>query len=120
MIIYSIVRLFQESESIKIFDGLSDAAKEQSTLTTLYIPFYMGFFLYIVYECYNIYSKLRHEELPEIKADPFFEDLLKEIYDRSPKLYLIILFIFLYILSLGIYVLAWILNHHFGKRFKYF
>ena len=85
MIIYSIVRLFQENESIKIFDGLNEATTEQAILTTLYILFYMGFFLYIVYECYNIYSKLRHEELPEIKADPFFEDLLKEIYDRNPK-----------------------------------
>ena len=119
MIIYSIVRLRTE-EGPKSFSELCEALIEQSVLTSIYIIFFVGFFLYIIYEYDNIYNKLRHEELLEIKADPFFEDLLQEIYDRNPKSYLMFLFMGLYVLSLIIYDLAWILNYRFGLKHKYF
>ena len=119
MVIYSVIRLIKE-DGETIFENFCYALTEQVLLFLPYLFLFWGFFLYIVYEYVNIYVKLGHEELLEIKADPFFEDLLKEIYDRNPKPYLIILFIALYSLSLIIYILAWILNHCFGKIIKYF
>ena len=82
-----------------------------------YLVAYIGFFIYTVCEYDNIFNKLRHEELINIKADPFIEDLLKEIYDRNPKEYVFIIFICMYILSLVIFILAWILSHHFTKKY---
>ena len=119
MVIYSIIRLIKEEENYG-FNNSDEALGEQLLLIIPYIIFFVGFFLYIVYEYDNIYNKLRHEELIEIKGDPFFEDLLKEVYDRNPKPYLMFLFIALYILSMIIFALAWILNYFFAKKHKYF
>ena len=100
-------------------EGFNADAVLFGKLTTIipYLIFYVGFFLYITYEYDNIYFKLGHEELLEVKADPFFEDLLKEIYERNPKPYVMIIFILMYILSLGIFILAWYLSHRFTKKY---
>ena len=114
MIIYSISRIYKEDEN----NGLSNsdrAMDEQIVLHMVYIICFVGFFLYIVYEYDNIYNQMRHEELLEIKGDPFFEDLIQEIYDRNPKPYVFFIFITLYIVSLILFILAWILNHCFAK-----
>ena len=119
MIIYSISRIYKEDEN----NGLSNsdrAMDEQIVLHMVYIICFVGFFLYIVYEYDNIYNQMRHEELLEIKGDPFFEDLLQKIYDRNPKRYQMFLFMGFYILSLIIFVCAWILNHIYAKKNKYF
>ena len=82
-----------------------------------YLIFYIGYFIYIVYEYDNIYNKLRHEELLEIKGDPFFEDLLKEIHDRNPKPLMVLIIIGLFGFSLILFLLAWILSQIFTKRY---
>ena len=114
MIIYSIVTWTKEDETSS-FNESGEVIVEQLAITIPYLMFFIGFFLYIVYEYDNIYIKLRHEELLEIKGDPFFEDLIQEIYDRNPKPYVFFIFITLYIVSLILFILAWILNHCFAK-----
>ena len=52
-----------------------------------------------------------------MKVDPFLEDLLKEVYDRNPKAIYVIFIIILYTASIVVFLLAWILSHHFTKKY---
>ena len=74
-----------------------------------YFLFFIGFFSYTLYEFFNIYKNKRPFELSNIKADPFLEDLLKEIQGRHcEEIYLIIVIILLPS-SLGIFIIDFIL-----------
>ena len=90
--------------------------KAKLYIIIVYSIFWIGYFIYTVYKYDNIFNKLRHDELLEIKADPFFEDLLKEIYNANPKT-MYILFISLYVVSMAIFIFAWILSHYFTKQY---
>ena len=73
-----------------------------------YFLFFIGFFSYTLYEFFNIYKNKRPFELSNIKADPFIEDLLKEIQGRHcEEIYLIIVIILLPS-SLGIFIIGFI------------
>ena len=90
--------------------------KAKLYIIIVYSIFWIGYFIYTVYEYDYIFNKLRHDELLDIKADPFFEDLLKEIYNANPKT-MYILFISLYVVSMAIFIFAWILSHYFTKQY---
>jgi len=61
-----------------------------------YLFFYIGFYTYIVYEYVKIYIEREHDEIINMKVDPFLEDLLKEVYDRNPKAIYVIFIIILF------------------------
>ena len=82
-----------------------------------YSAFYIGFFIYITYKYTDIYKRKRYGELKDIKADPFLEDFLKEIYENIPKEVYTIGIIILYIASLCTFICAWILSHRYTKRY---
>ena len=82
-----------------------------------YLIFYIGFYAYIVYEYVKIYIQREHEELINMKVDPFLEDLLKEVYDRNPKHIYVLIIVILYTASIVVFLLAWILSHHFTKKY---
>ena len=82
-----------------------------------YLIFYIGFYIYIVYEYVKIYLQREHDEIINMKVDPFLEDLLKEIYDRNPKQIYALIIVILYTASMVVFLLSWILSHHFTKKY---
>ena len=76
-------------------------------MTLFHFIFFVGFFIYTLYENSNIYNDRKIEELPNIKADPFLEDFLAEIKERHPSQNLILLIISLYSISFGLVLLSW-------------
>ena len=82
-----------------------------------YSAFFIGFFIYFVCKYNELYIRKGYKELINIKADPFIEDFLKEIWQQIPKEIYTIIIITLYIISAGIFILAWILSYRFTKRY---
>ena len=82
-----------------------------------YLIFYIGFYIYIVYEYVKIYLQREHDEIINMKVEPFLEDLLKEIYDRNPKQIYALIIVILYTASMVVFLLSWILSHHFTKKY---
>ena len=115
LIIFSLTRFLHKDVPNEGFDPCA-VLMGKLYIIIPYLIFYIGYFIYIVYEYDNIYNKLRHEELLEIKADPFFEDLLQEIYDRNPNSNIVLIFISLYVLSMLLYITAMIINHRFHRK----
>ena len=100
-------------------EGFNEAATLASKLTVIfpYLIFYIGFFSYIIYEYFNIYKNRNPEELLKIKADPFLEDLLKEIKNRHIDEINILMLIIIYSGAMVLFLLAWILSQIFTKRY---
>ena len=100
-------------------EGFNEAATLASKLTVIfpYLIFYIGFFTYIIYEYFNIYKNRNPEELLKIKADPFLEDLLKEIKNRHIDEINILTLIIIYSGAMVLFLLAWILSQIFTKRY---
>ena len=116
LIIFSIRRFFHKDVPN---EGFNKAAVLKAKLCIIipYSAFYIGFFIYITLKYTEIYKRKGYSELIKIKADPFLEDVLKETYDKIPKESNIIAIIILYAISLCIFILAWILSHHFTKKY---
>ena len=81
------------------------------------MEFFIEFFIYIIYKYNQLYIQKGHRESIKIKADPFLEDFLKEIYDQIPKEGFTIGIITLYVLSIYIFFYAWILSNYYTKRY---
>jgi hypothetical protein len=82
-----------------------------------YLIFYIGYFVYIVYEYVNIYQRLKPFDLRDIKADPFIEEFLEDIESRHFSEITVIIIITLYSASMCTFLLAWILSQIFTKRY---
>ena len=85
-----------------------------------YLIFFIGYFVYIIYEYCDQYRNKNYEILSNIKGDPFWEDFIDEIKGRYPNEKYIILLIICYSVSMAIFILAWILSHIFTKRYMRF
>ena len=116
LIILSSMRFFHKDIEN---EGFNEAATLISKLTVIfpYLIFYIGFFTYIIYEYFNIYKNRNPEELLKIKADPFLEDLLKEIKNRHIDEINILTLIIIYSGAMVLFLLAWILSQIFTKRY---
>ena len=75
-----------------------------------HLVFFIGFFIYFLYEYSKIYKGRRPFDLTKVKADPFIEDLLKEIQDRHTEENLILAIIIMYSCSAGILIIAGIIG----------
>ena len=82
-----------------------------------YLIFLIGYLIYLIYAYNDIYKNKKPFELVDIKADPFIEDLLKEIQNRHLNKGFILAIISLYFISLVIFIIAWILSRIFTKRY---
>ena len=81
----------------------------------IYSCFFLTHLIYTSYKFAEIYNSERNS-LTKIKADDFIEDFLKEVKDP----YLLALFIsliLLYLFSLGLFILGWILSYIYTKRY---
>ena len=116
LIIFSLTRFCHKDVANEGFDGASVLCGKLAIIIP-YSAFFIGFFIYFTYKYSQLYKRNGHSELINIKADPFLEDLLKEIYNQIPKEGYTISIIILYIISLCVFILAWILSHHFTKRY---
>ena len=83
----------------------------------IYLAFFTGFYIYCIYEYFNIYKNRNPEDLLNIRADYFIEDLLIEIYIRHSDKKYILTIIILLSCSMFIYIIAWILSIIFTKRY---
>ena len=84
-----------------------DFALARISVTFFHFIYFIGYFIYTLYENSNIYNDRKIEELPNIKADPFLEDFLAEIKERHPSQNLILSIISLYSISFGLVLLSW-------------
>ena len=81
------------------------------------MTFFISYFIYCLYEYFNIYKNNNPKDLRNIKVDSFIENLLEEINDRHlEKIYIIVLII-LFSLAIIIFILAWILSSIFTCRY---
>ena len=116
LIIFSLKRFCHKDVANEESDGSSVTCGKLMIIIP-YSAFYIGFFIYFTYKYSDIYKRKRVGELINIKADPFLEDFLKEVYENIPKESFTIVIIILYIISLCTFICAWILSHHFTKRY---
>ena len=89
-----------------------------------YLIFYLGYFIYSVYEYCKIYTIRKHDETinikADIKSDPFIEELLQEIYGNNLTQNWAFDIIILYVAAPVIYIIAWILSYHFTEQYLTF
>ena len=86
-------------------------------IISIYLTFFIGYFSYSIYEYYNIYKNRNPENLINIRADYFIENLLDEIYNRHLHKNFILSIIILLSSSMLIYITSWILSFIFTKRY---
>ena len=77
--------------------------------------FFSSYFSYSLYEYHNIYVNRNPENLINIRADFFLENLFEEIYNRHPhRDFIIYIFNFLF-LSFILHFIAYIISLIFLK-----
>ena len=116
IIICSIVRFCHTDTPNEGFDPCAVLTAKLMIIIP-YLIIYIGYFIYIIYEYFNIYKWRNPENLKKINADIFLEDMLDEIYNRNLKHILMITIIILFSCSMVIFILAWILSYIFTKRY---
>ena len=116
LIIYSFIRFCHKDIPNEGFDS-SAVLSAKLMLIIPYLIIFIGYYIYIIYEYFNIYKNNNPKDLKNIKADSFIENLLEEINDRHlEKIYIIVLII-LFSLAIIIFILAWILSSIFTCRY---
>ena len=116
LIIYSIIRFCHKDTPNEGFDSCTVLFAKLCIIIP-YLIIFIGYFIYIIYEYFNIYKKRDPEELIKVKADIFIENFLSEIYDRHLKEVFILVIIILFSCSMLIFLVAWILSYIFTKRY---
>lgn len=116
LIIFSVTRFCHKDKPNEGFDPCA-VLTGKLLIIIPYLIFYIGYFIYIVYEYCHIHKDIKQFELTEIKADPFLEDLLKEINGRHMNEELMLILIILFSSSMAIFLLAWVLSQIFTKRY---
>ena len=71
-----------------------------------YLAVFLGFFTYTLYERSVIYRDKMPFDLIDIKADPFLEDLLREIKGRHCEESILVLVVILFSSSVGVLIFA--------------
>ena len=116
LIIYSFIRFCHKDIPNEGFDS-SAVLSAKLMLIIPYLIIFIGYYIYIIYEYFNIYKNNNPKDLKNIKADSFIENLLEEINDRHlEKIYIIVLII-LFSFAMIIFILAWILSSIFTCRY---
>ena len=113
LIIISLYRLFRKASEEEF--SHEDSCCWILFIVILYLIFFIGFFTYVFYEFCNIYQIKDRDSLLRIKGDPYIEDLIKEIDNRSPYRMYILIIIILYGASLVFFIFSLILNRCFVK-----
>ena len=85
-------------------------------LISIYMTFFIGYFIYCLYEYFNIYKNRNPEDLLNIRADFFIENLLNDIYNRHPDKNYIFSIIILLSCSAFINIIAWIISIFYTKN----
>ena len=114
--IFSLCRFCHEDKPNEGFNPRS-VYTAKAIIIFIYLAFFTGFYIYCIYEYFNIYKNRNPEDLLNIRADYFIEDLLKEIYVRHSDKKHILTIIILLSCSMFIYIIAWILSIIFTKRY---
>ena len=82
------------------------------------MTFFISYFIYCLYEYFNIYKNRNPEDLMNIRADFFIENLLNDIYKRhNDKIYIFSIIILLSC-SVFINIIAWISSIIYTKTYK--
>ena len=76
----------------------------------IYALTFLGFFIYFIYIYTKVFNNESFKIAKSIKADKFIENFLKEFYESFEKNSLIICSIIFFILSVILYILAWIIK----------
>ena len=116
LIIYSITRFCHKDIPNEGFDPCS-VLTAKLLIIIPYLIIYIGYFVYLVYEYFNIYKKRNPEKLIKIKADAFLEHFLSDIYDRHLDEKFILSIIILFSCSMLIFLVAWILSYIFTRKY---
>ena len=114
--IFSLIRFCHEDKPNEGFNPRC-VYTAKAIIIFIYLAFFTGFYIYCIYEYFNIYKKRNPEDLLNIRADYFIEDLLNEIYNRHSDKKYILTIIILLSFSLIINIIAWILSIIFTKRY---
>ena len=105
--IFSVCRIFVE-----------DIPNERKIIIIcIYMTFFISYFIYCLYEYFNIYKNRNPENLMNIRADFFIENLLNDIYKRhNDKIYIFSIIILLSC-SVFINIIAWISSIIYTKTY---
>ena len=114
--IFSVCRFCHEDTPNEGFDYCC-VCTVKIVIIIIYMTFFTGYFSYCVYEYINIYKNRNPENLINIRADYFIENLLDEIYNRHLHKNFILSIIILLSCSIIIYIISWILSYVFTKRY---
>ena len=105
LIIFSLLRVFRPHD----FDS-SKILWLKAVTIILYLPIFIGYFVYILYEYHYIYKERNPENLLKVKADEFIENFLLDIYNKHFGEGLILAMIILFSCSMFIFLFAWIIS----------
>ena len=114
--IFSICRFCHEDRPNEDFNYCC-VCTVKIVIIIIYLIFFTGYFSYCLYEYFNIYKNRNPEDLINIKADYFLENLLDEIYHRHLNKDYIFYIIILLSCSMFINMIAWILSTIFTIRY---
>ena len=73
-----------------------------------YLTIFIGYFIYLIYEYFNIYKKRNPQDLTKIRADKLIETLLNEINERHIKKVFNFVIIILFSISMFLFLLTWL------------
>ena len=79
-------------------------------ITIIYLPIFIGFFIYIIDSYCEIYNKSNLGYITQIKADEFITDLIAEVKEKHQSILYHIIIIFLFSISMAIFPLTMIFN----------
>ena len=114
--IYSSIRYQHKDKRNEGFDPCA-VLRAKLLIIIPYLMVFIGYFCYIIYAYINFYKENKPEKLIKIKVDPFIKELLNTIYGRRIKTSLLFVIIVLFVSSLLLFLLAWILSQIFSYEY---
>ena len=116
LIIFSLCRFFHKDRPNEYYNKCR-TLRQKLCIIIPYLQIFIGYFIYIIYSFCFIYIKSKFEEIMQVNADEFLEDLITEVKEQHNKKIFHITVIILFSFSITVFLLAWILSQIFTYRY---
>ena len=116
LIICSLIRFCHKDKPNEGYNKCATLAMKLCIIIP-YLIFFIGFFVYIIYHFCAIYNRNKFNDLKNIIADEYLEVIIAEVKNQHNKMIYHLIVIILFCLAMIIFVVGWILNIIYTKRY---